>query len=1566
MSDSTSEMDDGDNAITSLARLIASIQSSFPAITADSESFSIHDLHPQFLQRILHLRVLEWSLQSLASDLSSRLVVPNASNVAKMFLSSASEAESAMLEKNLERWRSVLHPEGQGQFCQSFRSEVNDFLVKHYRRMVQKTHDSYAPAHPSSALAEEDPIQSLLSILKAPTMQTLVTSVNELFITVFEQARNNCSAIDFLLPDSNTMYVSDLSAVSEGNLNLLLQLFSMPSQFQTKEEVLQALMQYIPMRPKSCNPNQLTCSMQCTKCLSPTLVSKECSGCGRPFCAQCPLRKGKLLSHGSSKLVPLCSECHNEMHMCEAKGWKEKCMQLLESEKNEDIQAAVACLLMGIYATKCSSSTAISHVNKTARQLIKEGLPELAMPLLSATTSLSETPAEIIRAHILTSKALESMAYNAYTLPREQLFLLKAAKAECDAVSRVKSLGTEVPDLSTRISTLERTVNIIESEDKRQLKGAIQIASSKLVNAWTARNWDDIFQLLSDTSNEHLKRPDKANPTIQAVKKFVETNNGDHNELILKFLEGYVCIFEGNICEGLANIEMSVWSSGKEISSKFYSIAIDLVIGVLVQHPENVMPLQNLHSSLEKISVGSSIDPSIVLPSLHLKEEDLLPPFGVQWPHLSQFCTGVIKSFEDFAVRKVTKGEWTGTKAAENYLDLIEKCHSQDEIAVCFLNAALWLLKALKEKCTETPLASELYSLKMAVFHYITQAFIVAVSCLQTGMQFYVARVALAATLLASKYAGEQATPSDARRVAQFLYGFLHAARFCPFWKAPLISASEANILTKMLDKQHSTFVSKLKFLPKEFCHLQQYEVHYKLYENHLTGLQKQDTPDNVKHQAMQELLQKNGLNWDNISSLMKTSLCKRSPEGWICNQQPIGTNLEFSEIKGLRVHFSSCSPLILELLVIRSNGKNGLVSSSDMDTFLTVEPNELLPLYFSLDPPSRDEKYHPFQELRFHPRALQNTEVLETLLDADYLMKFFSVGSEVSANPPFNQRPSVDGLLSKLPPKLKEALKSIPDYGSAKSSMYRFWIEANEMKYDIEHYGHVITVKCANPELIIRKHRLYHDPDGKLHDTKDDDDPDSPESKFAAAMTENYDEIGNYFPAFARLKELCKLQLLTTYIKDNVTKFSTNAQLVVNDIETNAKINISARTASKPAPPCWWVPASVSEKVNMLCYGGVNLAPKFVKSSLPALPHNTEAIRLQRTSLMVPPLIQSRNVLSDTSSTQRCSKHSGAQHMQRSSSSARKQNDPRPARIGQRQKVPHRLSAPAPVLQPPVVVFSTASCQQLPIANAFLSSPVVNISCKQPAFSELPGAVRKELRSLSSGSTMHKHQGTGTDIPLVGNTGINVGAGDGGGGSGGGGDSGGNNGGAGDGGNGGGDGCPSLILGGVVSVIIMTKLLSSNLRHAYAQRKFRKIHSCSDPEKHAAHTVSLQVVIYAIEDGILKGLIKIPREKIAKCLRKALNVYENFQLVDREVNLIDHQRHDRALINKDMAFLGRAESKERNAQIRDFVVKHLVKNLPWELANVLLEFFKERGIISSITVKKIEQHAEGQSTSPT
>ena len=83
---------------------------------------------------------------------------------------------------------------------------------------------------------------------------------------------------------------------------------------------------------------------------------------------------------------------------------------------------------------------------------------------------------------------------------------------------------------------------------------------------------------------------------------------------------------------------------------------------------------------------------------------------------------------------------------------------------------------------------------------------------------------------------------------------------------------------------------------------------------------------------------------------------------------------------------------------------------------------------------------------------------------------------------------------------------------------------------------------------MVVKSHKMFRDASGELHDTPDDDDPDSPEVQFAADMTAHYDELGQHFPMFARLKELSKLQFLGKFLNGIEESMKQKAEGKVSD----------------------------------------------------------------------------------------------------------------------------------------------------------------------------------------------------------------------------------------------------------------------------------------------------------------------------------------------------------------------------------------------------------------------------------
>lgn len=143
----------------------------------------------------------------------------------------------------------------------------------------------------------------------------------------------------------------------------------------------------------------------------------------------------------------------------------------------------------------------------------------------------------------------------------------------------------------------------------------------------------------------------------------------------------------------------------------------------------------------------------------------------------------------------------------------------------------------------------------------------------------------------------------------------------------------------------------------------------------------------------------------------------------------------------------------------------------------------------FSLDPVDPDKPYHPFNLMRFAPSQLCDSELLNTMLLTDYILKFLTTNQEVQGEYPFEQRP-VDNMISHLPDYLK---KIIYDYHKKQHSgaLHRFWIEAEEQNVAIDEESRkdCIRIGIGSLKMVLKKHRMERDIHGELKDVGNEDE---------------------------------------------------------------------------------------------------------------------------------------------------------------------------------------------------------------------------------------------------------------------------------------------------------------------------------------------------------------------------------------------------------------------------------------------------------------------------------------------
>ncbi|WP_131777807.1 J domain-containing protein, partial [Legionella fairfieldensis] len=145
----------------------------------------------------------------------------------------------------------------------------------------------------------------------------------------------------------------------------------------------------------------------------------------------------------------------------------------------------------------------------------------------------------------------------------------------------------------------------------------------------------------------------------------------------------------------------------------------------------------------------------------------------------------------------------------------------------------------------------------------------------------------------------------------------------------------------------------------------------------------------------------------------------------------------------------------------------------------------------FSLDPVDPDRPYHPFNALRFSPSQLCESELLNTMLLTDYILKFLTTNQEVQGQYPFDQR-SVASMIQHLPAYLR---KIIDDFHKAQhtGALHRFWIEAEELDVALSDEDitkqDITRIALGNLKMVVKKHRMERDIYGNLQDVGDEDE---------------------------------------------------------------------------------------------------------------------------------------------------------------------------------------------------------------------------------------------------------------------------------------------------------------------------------------------------------------------------------------------------------------------------------------------------------------------------------------------
>ena len=923
-------------------------------------------------------------------------------------------------------------------------------------------------------------------------------------------------------PPATEIPMYDLSSLSSSELNQILQYFGVQSvEPFSKNSAIKKLSAFIPtctVEFRKSVGHQIVSRYVCHQCgrrrfpfFSFSISFDTCFACKSTFCSDCLSSvKRKITTSGSYDLRTMCKTCLTTFNLREAATWQVQGLFLLATDKNY-LEAALATYDLFYELNRSEiffimQSSALFYCNKYER------LVRHVKGVLRTTNLAWENAKELQE---LVAKSLTKIADDA-----DDSDLLKKADKYEEAIQYAAQFSDERGNTfhELKVEAMRRRLRCFEVHE-RVTEERIRKLLSHLIAAIRDGSLVKIFILLQDMDE------DDKNMCLNHLSKEKLETYSQYGKLLLQ-LAKTTLTFKKDTTGAVGQISDIFWTGYSlflENGNKEYILHYVIHFACQLLKGSHSLLLDALHK----------ITPTNFLQCLHLVEEDILVPPDIEarwWTALS--LTGCdMKMFlkYELAVKKLVETKkLPPVKAAFFYYDLIPACKTPPQLLVTFITCAQWFSKQMSLPDSDEALQ---YSCKKMILKLTNLA---AAWSFELGvnpqMQYYVARMILGLRFYASSKApcGNQ---DEIEMIGENLNWLVAAGRLCPLHKMPVVSPAESEILGIASQEIYSEYLLRLQDELPQMRPMSEAILRYHIYENNWLERCELQNGDGLRLTAMTELLHAEDWSWDDVQRLRQWNLVPLDREGWLISGEhllePVASS-GIHQIVGLEINKKDNS---IQLLKRDGNWLfPSLLCPEDIAVGLAMGSQGFA---FSLDPVTPQETpFHPFNKMVFMPQQLQESRCLNTLFHADYLLKQFSTGFEISLYPPFRMRPVHKGLLKDLPKKLQKALLSVPSRGLSRSRVHRFWIQADAVEYEIEENDDSIRWLFGDVNMNVRCKPMIHTPDGRLQDQDViGPDPDSPEASFVADFNKHYDQIGEYFLPFLRLKELCKVQCLKDFV---------------------------------------------------------------------------------------------------------------------------------------------------------------------------------------------------------------------------------------------------------------------------------------------------------------------------------------------------------------------------------------------------------------------------------------------------
>eukprot|EP01113_Clastostelium_recurvatum_P003490 TRINITY_DN1151_c0_g1_i2.p1 TRINITY_DN1151_c0_g1~~TRINITY_DN1151_c0_g1_i2.p1 ORF type:complete len:1946 (-),score=458.60 TRINITY_DN1151_c0_g1_i2:132-5969(-) len=525
---------------------------------------------------------------------------------------------------------------------------------------------------------------------------------------------------------------------------------------------------------------------------------------------------------------------------------------------------------------------------------------------------------------------------------------------------------------------------------------------------------------------------------------------------------------------------------------------------------------------------------------------------------------------------------------ALQYLDLVSVAGEVSPLCVCgcFLHAAHAFLQAMQNADNNR----SRFALKTALTECLWIANSAFASRLSPSVRVYVARYSLSLMVRVCAQAADRLllTPRDGELICVCADRIASLVAVAPALYLPNTHACDLLFVQIRMEECASHMLQHIAqndpILPPEqlmyWLHEEQWFNYFreKRINNNNNNSDDDDNDDKNKDEqakqrisdgrfvscrelCMQQLLSSHGWSSGHVEAVVGSPHLHRDEYGFIDHRR-LGTlggglGLEFHAVHGFTLDLNTGW---LDLMLEKAaRDKPALFGWADV---AQIFGKGLTHAIFTLDhPPSEDLSVepwaaHPFHRVGFAPAAMRGTDLAHTLLDADYLLKFFTAGVEVSGAAPFARRAISEGLFDGIPAHLHPILAMPPPPG-ATAKAHRFWIAAGEIPSKTEIAKETIKVTFGYVPMSIKTQLLRRTDRGELEDAPvAEQDDDSHEAKFARTFTEHYDDIGRAIPLFARVRQLHKLVAACQQVRGYTAPF---VDLVAHGLSQKKRLKMTS-----------------------------------------------------------------------------------------------------------------------------------------------------------------------------------------------------------------------------------------------------------------------------------------------------------------------------------------------------------------------------------------------------------------------